>query len=179
MPPVAGTWSMAQGSTYSACSLSSGGCTKTRARVCTGQECGGRDCRGSTTGIYKCNRVDCAEDPTTATTISTTTPIPITADNEITNKTTNFFGANTTNIAGGAAGVGVMLFIAVVLIVIYIKKRRATAEEPRVDLNPVYGDYADPDYVCEMRDTNEDYAAPDIYEEAGAQARDFNSLYGH
>jgi hypothetical protein len=90
---------------------------------------------------------------------------------------TNIAGTYKKEIAGGATGV--MLFIALVGIVFYIKKRRATAEVPRVDVNPVYGDYADPDYVCEMHDTNEDYAATDIYQEGGAQARDFNSTYGH
>jgi hypothetical protein len=29
-----------------------------------------------------------------------------------------------------------------------------------------------------MEDRNTDYASSDIYEEGGAQARDFNSLYG-
>jgi hypothetical protein len=83
-------------------------------------------------------------------------------------------------IIGSSVG-GLLLCLASVIgivMCIKCKRNRLGAKQSRVDVNPVYGDYADPDYVCEMEDMNTNYASSNIYEEGRAQAMDFNSTYG-
>ena len=83
-------------------------------------------------------------------------------------------------VIGGSAACALVL-IAVLAFCIVRQCKSCTSEtltDANVDLNPVYGDYSEVEDDSEMKDTNANYAAPDLEEIGCTRVIHLNSAYG-
>jgi len=76
-------------------------------------------------------------------------------------------------------GVGAVVVCLLIVIVLRIKKKKEkkTKRGKSVDLNPEYGVYYDSEYITEIVNDNEYYAAADVYEQDTTEAKDNNIYY--